>query len=199
MMVRRGGPRRTLGPMSPSDPASSALDRVIARFGPMLRSVGVRRGLSEHDLDELAQDVRVRLWRALADGEKIQRVQTSYVYRAAMSAALDLIRRRRARAEATLEHDIAEQGGLTADRIDRDRPDAELEQRELAERIDRAIAELAEPRDVVVRLHLSGYDRFEIARLLGWTEPKVRNLIYRGLADLRALLLEQGIGPRSMV
>ncbi len=183
----------------PADSASSALERIIARFGPMLRSVGLRRGLSEPDLDELAQEVRVRLWRALAEGEKIHQVKTSYVYRAAMSAALDMIRRRRARAEQTLEHGVADLAGATAGHLDSDRPDAELEQRELAERIDRAITELAQPRDVVVRLHLSGYDRFEIARLLGWTEPKVRNLIYRGLADLRELLLQQGIGPRSMV
>ena len=199
-VVRRGGASRTLDPMSPpAESASSALERVIARFGPMLRSVGRRRGLSEPDLDELAQEVRVRLWRALAEGEKIHQVKTSYVYRAAMSAALDMIRRRRARAEQTLEHEVGDVAGATAGHLDSDRPDAELEQRELAERIDRAITELAEPRDVVVRLHLSGYDRFEIARLLGWTEPKVRNLIYRGLADLRVLLLQQGIGPRSMV
>ena len=183
----------------PTDPTSSALERVIARFGPMLRTVGLRRGLSEADLDELAQEVRVRLWRALSDGEKIQAVHTSYVYRAAMSAALDLIRRRRARAETTFEHQTAEDARVASERFADDRPDADLEQRELADRIDRAIGELAEPRDVVVRLHLSGYDRFEIAGLLGWTEPKVRNLIYRGLADLRALLLQQGIGPRSMV
>ena len=60
------------------------------------------------------------------------------------------------------------------------------------------VDELDEPRNVVVRLHLSGYHRDEIAQLLGWTEPKVRNLLYRGLEDLRALLLARGIGPRHI-
>ena len=43
---------------------------------------------------------------------------------------------------------------------------------------------------MVVRLHLAGYHRDEIARLLNWTEAKTRNLLYRGLADLRKQMVE---------
>ena len=177
---------------------SSALERIIVRFGRMLRSIGRRRGLGDADVDELTQEVRVRLWRALGEGEKLQQVQTSYVYRAATSAALDIIRRRRARAEDSLDLDRDASESVSLATAASDRPDTALEQQELGERIDRAVDELAFPRDVVVRLHLSGYDRFEIAGLLGWTEPKVRNLLYRGLDDLRSLLLRQGIGPQRV-
>jgi RNA polymerase sigma-70 factor (ECF subfamily) len=40
-----------------------------------------------------------------------------------------------------------------------------------------------------------GYDREEIADLLHWSEAKTRNLLYRGLEDLRQLLVARGIGP----
>ena len=50
-----------------------------------------------------------------------------------------------------------------------------------------------------MRLHLQGYHRDEIAGLLGWSEAKTRNLLYRGLDDLRALLVRQGIGPGASV
>ena len=43
-------------------------------------------------------------------------------------------------------------------------------------------------------MYLAGYPREEIAELMGWTEGKTRNLLYRGLADLRARLTELGIG-----
>jgi RNA polymerase sigma-70 factor (ECF subfamily) len=43
-------------------------------------------------------------------------------------------------------------------------------------------------------MYLDGYRREEIAELLHWSDAKTRNLIYRGLADLRAMLLAQGIG-----
>jgi RNA polymerase sigma-70 factor (ECF subfamily) len=182
--------------MTAADALSASLERVMVRFARMLRSVGRRRGLTDADLDELEQEVRIRLWRALAERHTIDAVHTSYVYRAAASAALDLIRRRRARPEDPMMAERASGAvpGLAAG----DEPHGLLERRELAARIDRAVADLAEPRDVVVRLHLAGYDRFEVARLLGWTEPKVRNLLYRGLADLRAALLEQGIGPQRV-
>ena len=39
----------------------------------------------------------------------------------------------------------------------------------------------------------------EIASLMGWTEPKTRNLLYRGLSDVRAELTAMGYGPRGEV
>ena len=39
--------------------------------------------------------------------------------------------------------------------------------------------------------------REEIARLLGWSEPKTRNLLYRGMDDLRARLTARGIGTET--
>jgi len=42
-------------------------------------------------------------------------------------------------------------------------------------------------------MHLAGYEREEIAALLGWTEAKTRNLLYRGLAELREVLTGRGI------
>jgi RNA polymerase sigma factor (sigma-70 family) len=183
--------------MAAAEATSAALERVMTRFGRMLRSVGLRRGMSEQELDELTQEVRVRLWRALPGSERIERVQSSYVYQAALSAALDMVRRsRREVGMLSLERMTAPGNADTAHAGAT--PDTALERRELGESIDRAIEELDRPRGVVVRLHLSGYDRFEIARLLGWTEPKVRNLIYRGLADLRARLARQGITPGRM-
>jgi len=46
----------------------------------------------------------------------------------------------------------------------------------------------------VVRMHLAGHPREEIAALLGWSEAKTRNLLYRGMNDLRERLTGMGIG-----
>jgi RNA polymerase sigma-70 factor (ECF subfamily) len=50
---------------------------------------------------------------------------------------------------------------------------------------------------VAVRYHLSGYDREDIARSLGWSEARTRNLLYRGLDDLRRRLVVMGVTPGS--
>jgi RNA polymerase sigma-70 factor (ECF subfamily) len=54
--------------------------------------------------------------------------------------------------------------------------------------MDEALETLAVDRRVAVRLHLRGQSLAEIARITGWTSGKARNLLYRGLADLRASL-----------
>ena len=60
-----------------------------------------------------------------------------------------------------------------------------------------AVDLLAESRRAVVRMYLAGYDREEIGELLGWSEPKTRNLLYRGLAEVRSSLVSWGYGPGS--
>ena len=47
---------------------------------------------------------------------------------------------------------------------------------------------LQDRRRTAVTLHLEGFRTAEVATALGWTEKQAENLVYRGLADLRACL-----------
>lgn len=178
--------------LSGTDPYSAALDAAVDQFGAMVRRVGWQYRLTDADVDELLQDVRVRLWRARPDSEQVRTVGASYVYRTAVSAALDLLRRRRV--GRTEPFDIHEHDRATTDGRTVTGPEEELAESELAEQIVQVVEAIAPTRRPVVRMHLAGYRREEIAELLGWTEAKTRNLLYRGLADVREGLLERGIG-----
>ena len=171
------------------DPLSDAIESVMTRFAGVVRTIAARYRLSPAEGDDLVQAVRVRLWQAL-DAERIATVHASYLYRAATSAAIDLVRRRRARREESLD-DPDVRGAELADRAAR--PDEGAQLSDLALHLERAIAAIPESRRGVVRMYLKGYGSVEIAELLGWTEPKARNLLYRGLADLRRRLAEAGI------
>ena len=171
------------------DPLSDAIESVLARFDGVVRTIAARYRLSPADHDDLVQSVRVRLWKAL-DAERIATVRASYLYRAATSAAIDLVRRRRARREEPLD-DLEAGGSQVAD--GGARPDDEAQLSDLARHLERAIAAIPESRRGVVRMYLKGYGSVEIAELMGWTEPRARNLLYRGLADLRRRLAEAGI------
>jgi RNA polymerase sigma-70 factor (ECF subfamily) len=46
-----------------------------------------------------------------------------------------------------------------------------------------------------VVLHLQGHSLKEVGSLLGWTEKKAENLVYRALAGLRTCLVTKGIRP----
>ena len=176
----------------PTDPESRALETVLNRFADRVRRVGLRHGLAGKDVDDLVQEVRVRLWKALQNGEKIEAAPASYIYRTAASAALDVLRRRRARRETPVRV-----SRVTGEAILGEAPSPEvlMDGAELAERIGEAVGSLPDSRRSVVRMYLAGYGREEIADLLGWTEAKTRNLLYRGLADLRERLTSMGIGP----
>ncbi len=179
---------------SRTDPISPALDATLARTASAVRRIGARHGLSGQDVDALFQEVRIRLWKALASGERIAEATASYVYRTASSAAVDLIRRRRARPEEELDT-TRESTWMTSGDAD---PEALIERSELAEQVGHAVDELMDSRRPVVRMYLKGYNTQETADLMGWTEAKARNLLYRGLSDLRGKLGELGIGPEMI-
>jgi RNA polymerase sigma factor (sigma-70 family) len=186
-----------------TDPSSHAIDAVLARFERYLRAASHRYRIDDADITELAQDVRIRIWRAQEAGnadptlaatperETIRTLPTSYVIKTIASAALDLVRRRRAhRARETVT--VLEPSVERALAVEADGP-SRVEAGELAATVGRSLAGMLPTRRVVVQLHLAGHERAEIARLLGWTEAKVRNLTYRGLADLREALLQAGV------
>ncbi len=179
--------------MLPSaDDSSSGLDRLLARCADRVRSVARSHRLDPATIGEVFQEVRIRIWKAFGDSEKIASLPASYVYQTASAAAIDLIRRRRARrGDVTEPIDTATGAGVAVAGPGLDA----LEAQELGRQVDEALADLVPSRRPVVRMHLEGYDRREIAELLGWSEAKVRNLLYRGMDDLRAALERRGIGP----
>jgi RNA polymerase sigma-70 factor (ECF subfamily) len=172
---------------------SLAVEAVVSRFGAMVRQVGRRYRLEESDLDEVMQEVRIRLWRAQRTSEQIGEVSTSYVYRTASSAALDVIRRRRSH-RAELHQSLDDDDAGVAVAAPAPGPHGELESSEVAEQVSRAIETIPASRRPVVRMYLAGHPREEIAELMSWTEAKTRNLLYRGLADLRERLTTIGVG-----
>lgn len=146
-------------------------------------------GLSCEDIE---QEARVSLWKALRSERNIES-PASYIYKVAVSATFRAIRRAKARREEPLpepgDPDVA------ADRPDSpdSSPLALAERQELRRQIEAALAQLSEDRRVAVRLHLQGLTTAEIANLRGWSEPRARNLLYRGLKDLRKALRALGI------
>jgi RNA polymerase sigma-70 factor (ECF subfamily) len=174
------------------DGVSVALDGVVTRFAALMKRMGRGYRLPDELIDEAIQEVRIRLWRTLASGADISRVPATYIYRTTMSAMLDLIRRRRTRRESAVDSLDARVIPLPASSP---APDAELDRGDVAREVERAIDGIAMARRPVVRMYLAGYAREEIAQLLGWSEAKTRNLLYRGLDDLRRALTERGITP----
>jgi RNA polymerase sigma-70 factor (ECF subfamily) len=170
-----------------------------ARFGALIEQYGrllheavaracpTRLGLHA---DEVEQDARLRLWKALESEREIRDV-ASYIYRVAATATVDAIRRLKARREEQLPEGEHADGALGAE------PQRGGEQTVgralLLEKVERVLAGLEPRRSQVVRLHVQGFTTAEMGRLMGSTEPAARNLLHRALRELRERLRDEGI------
>lgn len=171
----------------PDDRALSAqLDEIVRRFSGSIRATSARYRLDPSDIGEAEQEVRIRLWRVCGNPENVSKLSASYLQRVVTTAVLDLLRRRRRAAM----HDPVEDLPLPAPGPG---PDADIEAASLGNIVRAGVDALGLARRTVVKLHLEGYRRDEIEALLGWSEAKTRNLLYRGLSDLRAYLVARGI------
>jgi RNA polymerase sigma factor (sigma-70 family) len=187
-------------PVEGVDRLSPALESIIARYERLLRFVALRHGVAATDVREVVQEVRVRLWKARPAGETIGGLGVSYIYRTAISAALEVVRRHRSVPVPleSAEGRIDEESDREPATAEASGPEQLLDRSDLARAVAEEVRALAEARRAAVQLYLGGYTRDEIAETLGWSQAKARNLIYRGLAELRVALGRRGIGPEYL-
>ena len=174
---------------------------ILEKYGAFLRQSIAR--VCPKDLgiqfDDIEQDARLRLWRAI-EAEREINFHGSYIYKIVVSVTINAIRRAKARREEQLRlaEDGADEGAAEVKPISpaagaENSPEAQAEREELLRKVEEAMARLPESRRRAVGLHLKGLTTDEIADLMGWSEPKARNLVYRGLKDLRGKLRSEGI------
>ena len=133
---------------------------------------------SMSDAEDVAQAVFLRIAQRHAYREAIANPE-SYIYRAAVNAALDLLRRRRREAAVPLE-DV---DPVSARRL----PDQDWETVETRAWLRQALAGLS-PRtaEMFALRYIEDYSNREVARLLGTSPAVVAVLLHRARARLRS-------------
>jgi RNA polymerase sigma factor (sigma-70 family) len=187
-------------------PSAGPLEELLEKYGDLLRNAIAevcpkKLGLQ---FDDIEQEARLRLWKALQGETEIEN-PASYLYRIALTTTIDAVRRATARREdqLRLEGDILENhgsagGGLAGTAAEpatapERSPESLAQRRILLQKVRAALAAVPGDRRRAVGLHLQGFTPPEIATLLSWSEPKARSLVYRGLRDLRSRLAVEGI------
>lgn len=171
---------------APDDPADARLAEMLDRYGALLRRAIVHlcpRHLGL-DFDDLEQEARIRLWRALRGETEIDH-PASYLFRLAASVTVDAMRRATARRQHLLD-------SLTTPAVADGLPAADAgnvaDRRLELRRIQAVLDTLPADRRRAVGMYLQGFTPDEIAELTGWTKDRARNLVYRALAELRGRL-----------
>jgi RNA polymerase sigma factor (sigma-70 family) len=170
-------------------PRDPRIEAIVAQYGRLIRHIVHRVGGPSVALvrDDIEQEVIVALWRRLASEQPVEH-PASYIYKAAVRETLRAVRRQLA---SRVEHiDDAAAGARAPASSD---PHLALQGRRDGERIRKALSRLAADRRRAVQAHLAGHDVQEVMEMFGWTYQKARNLIARGIADLRQALKEEGL------
>jgi RNA polymerase sigma factor (sigma-70 family) len=134
------------------------------------------------DPEDIMQEVRIRIWK-LVRSEKIIINQASYLKKIVHSAVIDQIRKFR-REENLYKHEKQKRISELELAYRRE----VIRKRMLEEAVGKAVERLIDSRRQVVKLYLLNLSIQEISCYLNWSQDKTRNLLYRGLADLRESL-----------
>jgi RNA polymerase sigma factor (sigma-70 family) len=173
----------------PHDARLEALVRDYARLvRHAIHAAGGRR--AARLAEDIEQRVFLSLWRQV-QREQIIDHPASYLYRAAVHETLRVLRK----AERRGEIGLVEAAGDLSERAS---PVPDPEERALASErmaaLRDALGGLAPERALAVRGHLRGFSVPDLMELFGWSYQKARNLVARGMSDLRSELRRRGLG-----
>ncbi|MBN2199170.1 MAG: RNA polymerase sigma factor [Candidatus Aminicenantes bacterium] len=160
------------------------LDRILRQFAGFIRLhlhkfAPQRFGL---DSEDLYQEVRIKIWKVLRSEKEIKCL-TSYIRKIVDSTVIDQLRKLRREENVynyELERKTAELKSIYANSFSRGK--------EFKDLVARAAESLIDTRKKVVKLFLLNMSIEEIADVFQWSRDKTRNLLYRGLSDLRKIL-----------
>ncbi len=167
--------------------AEKRLEELICEYGHVVRAA-VRKasgGKVHLDAEDVEQAVLLEVWKQVRREQEI-RFPSSYLYRAAVRETVRLMSHQRKRNEESLD---AQQHPTSDAASRRDK----LEALELRESLTTCLGDLQPERRRAVEGHLAGYRVAEIMKRYDWSYSRARNLIARGMADLRGKLRAMGV------
>lgn len=168
---------------------TSAFDELITRHREKIYMHINYMVRNEEDALDLTQETFIRAWRSLARFDGAASF-SSWVYRIATNAAIDLCRRRQTRPQAELEVgpmkiDAASRTTPTAPEL----PGAGLDRAEIRRRIEEAFAKLSpEHRAVIVLREIEDMSYEAIAKHIGCSLGTVMSRLFHARKKLQTLL-----------
>jgi RNA polymerase sigma factor (sigma-70 family) len=165
------------------------IDRALEALTPVLvselRALGCP--LSSADTEDLLQEIRLRIFKALRDRREKINFLDAYAKKVVLTVFLNEAKKLGRR------RGLIEAAGHAGSPMGAPESAGQLSEDLLEEEVAKAMAALGGSKRRAIELRLEGFTFAEIARLNGWSLRKACGVCYRGLAELRARLAEGGI------
>ncbi len=160
------------------DQVTSSIHSIISKKFP---------GLDGGDREDLEQEVKLKVWKMVSNGKKIDNLR-SYLWRVVYTTALDIMEPQLKK--QSLEEYFESVKSLPSSPGDIGGHESGINKEDLKMVLEKIVDSLPPRRRTILKLHLEGMDFNEMADFLNWTHHKVRHLFYRGLQDLKEKLKE---------
>ncbi len=179
------------------DIINPAIENTIEAFAPLIRKVIKRASpkISLHDLEDIEQEVKINIWKQLSKSETEIINLNSYIWRVTYNATCNILGKRYKEKWITFDEAQMEQVIVNEEYDNKTNilPDQEYERGKLMDILEESIDTMIDSRRQVLKLYIIGMSKKEIAKFLGWSVDKVRNLLYRGIKDLKIILEKRGV------
>ncbi|VAW36300.1 hypothetical protein MNBD_GAMMA01-1490 [hydrothermal vent metagenome] len=165
-----------------------------AHHGHIIKAVGVLRPeVKGVTADDVEQEVSIRLLKLIKSDREIENI-SSYIYRITANVIIDLARKNQKHTnETTLPDEKDEEDyrpGLVSESL---KPEQQLANEDLLQRVLAVIEMLPESRRIAVKLRLQGFSIKEMSDMTGWSFYKAENLSKRAMTALKNKLQDLGI------
>lgn len=164
-------------------------EAIRKKFSGLIRAYTLKFDLQRYgiEIDDIVQEVEIKIWKVFENEKNIEN-STSYIKKIISSTVIDHLRKlKREKGIIALE----KQKVISEQSLHYEKEG--IDEREAKEIIGKAVDALIDSRRCVVKLFLLGMTIDEISSYFDWTRDKTRNLVYRGLADLKEILKKKGI------
>lgn len=162
---------------------------ILNGYDRLINSLIHNYNLPKYGLDpeDVVQEVKVRIWKIICTDRVIHN-HGPYIKKIVYTAIIDQFRKNR-REEELLRHEKHNHISETKSYYDGEA----IRKSAMSEALWNAVEHLIKSRRRVVKLYLLNLNIREIASYLNMSQDKIRNLLYRGLADIRKYLHNAGL------
>jgi RNA polymerase sigma-70 factor (ECF subfamily) len=176
--------------MSWDETKDKELAEIIERFSGYIRASIQKYNPRKFgiEIDDVLQDVKIKIWKIIHDEKKIANY-SSYIKKIVDTSVIDQFRKLK-REEGVY---LFEKNRKIAESRQSAPGAAVYAEMDLKDLVGRAVDGLIESRRRVVKLYLLNMSIEEISLYFNWSKDKTRNLLYRGLNDLKQILKDKNI------
>ena len=170
-----------------------AFESLVVQNQDRVYGLALRMVRNPDDAVDLCQEAFLNAWRGLASFQGGSSFST-WLYRLASNACIDLLRRRKRRQEGEAPHSLDdEEAGWPEPAAPGGGPEEELEQKERRQALERELRALPDhQREILVMREVSGLSYQEIGELLSLDLGTVKSRLARARLALKKRLLENG-------